>query len=69
MNKTTWHDQMRILILTLSPPHPPKLLQGKMERQAVWFRLLVAIANCGTFSKKRGPKLRAKGTSFFFSAY
>ena len=55
MNKTTWHEQMRILILTLPPPpHPPKLLQGKMERQAVWFRLLVAIANCGTFSKKLG---------------
>ena len=67
MNKTTWHEQMRILILTL--PHPPKLLQGKMERQAVWFRLLVAIANCGTFFEKIGPKLRAKGTSFFSSAY
>ena len=25
----------------------------------------MAIANCGTFSKKIGPKLRTKGTSFF----
>ena len=55
MKKTTWQEQMRILILPPPPPpHPPKLLQGKMERQAVWFRLLVAIANCGTFSKKLG---------------
>ena len=23
MNKTTWHEQMRILILTLPPPPPP----------------------------------------------
>ena len=23
MNKTTWHEQMRILILTLSPPPTP----------------------------------------------
>ena len=49
MNKTAWHEQMQILIL----PPPPL-----MERQAVWFRLLVAIANCGTFSKKNWVKTK-----------
>ena len=68
MNKTTWHEQMRILILTLSPP-PPKTTTRKNGKASRLVSIISGHSQLWNFFEKIGPKLRAKGTSFFFSAY
>ena len=65
MNKTAWHEQMRILIL----PPPPLTTTRENGKTSRLVSIISGHSQLWNFFEKIGPKLRAKGTSFFFSAY
>lgn len=66
MNKTAWHEQMRILIL---PPPPPLTTTRENGKTSRLVSIISGHSQLWNFFEQIGPKLRAKGASFFFSAY
>lgn len=65
MNKTAWHEQMRILIL----PPPPLTTTRENGKTSRLVSIISGHSQLWNFFEKNWAKTKNKGNYFFFSAY